>query len=189
MKKIIIMAAVMATAFTTAASAQPRAAGLRLGCTGFELSYQHSIEKNFIEAEAGLDFGIGGSGFKVAGLYNFMLARPAWTDRGSWGLYAGPGLSLGYVSDRITYTQNYITDDGLSIRRKIHPVDHGFMFAFTGQIGLEYTFWFPLQLSFDIRPYFGLHVSDSKYPGVSRAGFYESGMYGFIPTLSVRYRF
>lgn len=72
---------------------------------------------------------------------------------------------------------------------KAHPLDYGFMIALAAQIGLEYNFWFPLQLSLDIRPYFGLHVNDGFHIYKSKAGFYNYGMMGFIPTLSVRYRF
>ena len=45
-----------------------------------------------------------------------------------------------------------------------------------GQVGLEYTFWFPLQLSLDIRPQLGLVNS-------------AFGIWGWYPHLSVRYRF
>lgn len=169
-------------------NAQPRAAGLRLGALGLEASYQHSLGKNFVEAEAGLDFGYGGKGFKVSASYNFIFARPAWSDRGSWALYAGPGLAMGYVSDRTTYTL-WAEDSGREYPVRLHPADHGFMFAFTGQAGLEYNFWFPLQLSVDIRPYFGFHVNDGFHDFGSKCGFYNYGMLGFVPTLSVRYRF
>ena len=185
----LILAAVFTSCcLSLTANAQPRAVGLRIGATGLEASYQHSINRNFIEAEAGMDFGYGGAGFKVSASYNFIFARPAWSDRGSWAMYAGPGLAIGYVSDRTTYT---FWEEGSSSRYpiKIHPDDHGFMMALSGQVGLEYTFWFPLQLSVDIRPYFGFHVNDGFYDYASKVGFYNYGMMGFIPTLSVRYRF
>lgn len=191
MKRIIttlVAVAFISCCLSLTSGAQPRAAGLRVGATGFEASYQHSFGRNFLEAEAGIDFGHGGPGFKAVSLYNFVFARPAWSDRGTWGLYAGPGLALGYVADRTTYTlwrQEGIHEYPI----KIHPVDYGFMLALTGQVGLEYTFWFPLQLSVDIRPYFGLHVNDGFHSYGSRAGFYNYGMMGFIPTISARYRF
>ena len=58
-----------------------------------------------------------------------------------------------------------------------------FVFGIVGQVGLEYTFWFPLQLSVDLRPQFGLAA------GNGGARFYSEGMFGFVPTIGVRYRF
>ena len=146
----LILAAVFTSCcLSLTVQAQPRAAGIRVGVTGSEASYQHTFGKNFLEAETGVDFGHGGAGFKAAALYNFIFARPAWTDRGSWGLYAGPGLAIGYVSDRTTYM---LYDRFSEMSVKVHPLDYGFMIALAAQI-------------------------------------YNYGMMGFIPTLSVRYRF
>lgn len=173
-----------------AANAQPRAIGGRIGALGTEVSYQHSLGSNFIEANFGVDYW-GRPGVKAAALYNFVFARPAWTARGSWGLYAGPGLALGYVSDLVSQTVKGTSiqgpDGSLTVipDTKVKGAHYGFMMALTGQIGLEYTFWFPLQLSVDIRPYIGLHIAGD---GIG-AGFYDNGLYGFIPTISARYRF
>ena len=52
MKKIILIAA-MVLGFAVAAVAQPRAIGLR-GGYGVELSYQHTLGENFVEANLGL---------------------------------------------------------------------------------------------------------------------------------------
>lgn len=173
-----------------AANAQPRAIGGRIGALGTEVSYQHSLGSNFIEANFGVDYW-GRPGVKAAALYNFVFARPAWTARGSWGLYAGPGLTLGYVDDLVSQTVKGTSiqgPDGSLIvvpDTKVKGLHYGFMMALTGQIGLEYTFWFPLQLSVDIRPYIGLHIAGDGFG----AGFYDNGLYGFIPTISARYRF
>ena len=183
----VLVAAGLTVMTAICASAQPRAIGIRIGGKGLEASYQHSIEKDFIAADLGLDFGYGGPGFIAEASYNFVFAKPAWTDRGSWGIYAGPGLALGYTSDRMTYLKHWKDDKEIMHKIKTHPAGKGFMMAFTGQIGLEYTFWFPLQLSVDIRPYFGFHTG--KFNGYRKTGFYNYGMMGFIPSLSVRYRF
>lgn len=146
MKKIVLIAA-MVLGFTFAASAQPRAIGARLSY-GAELSYQHTLGQNFLEADLGLgDFRY----LNVAATYNFMIAKPDWTDRGEWGFYAGPGIALGAGKDL-------------------------FNVGVAGQVGLEYTFWFPLQLSIDMRPQLGL-VGD------------HFGLWGWYPQLGVRYRF
>ena len=158
MKKTIIIIAVM-LGFAFAASAQPKAIGGRLGY-GIEASYQHTLgAPHFLELNAGI-FGLNHVGFRFTGLYNFVFAQPNWTPRGSWAWYAGPGVSLG--------TAHYNDKNGQ------------FFAGIAGQLGLEYEFWFPLQLSVDLRPQFGF--CDKK--------FYMDGVtYGFVPTLSVRYAF
>ena len=90
MKKIILVAA-MVLGFAVAASAQQRALGLR-GGYGVELSYQHTIGADFLEA----DLGLLGSDLNLAATYNYMIAQPDWTDRGEWGFYAGPGAAVGF---------------------------------------------------------------------------------------------
>ena len=144
MKKIILVAA-MVLGFAVAAVAQPRAIGLR-GGFGAELSYQHSLGADFIQA----DLGLVGHGVTATATYNWMLAQPDWTDRGEWGFYAGPGVAVG-------------AGEYLSV-------------GLAGQCGLEYTFWFPLQLSIDVRPQLGL--VNQKF-----------GIWGWYPHLSLRYAF
>jgi hypothetical protein len=188
-RSIIILAAMLAA---TAALAQPRSAGARMGAGGLEASYQHSTFRDqFIDVNAGLDFGYnanGRLGYKVTAIYNFIWARPAWTDRGSWALYAGPGLAFGGVADTVTYRIDNI---------KHTIADNGFMMSLVAQAGIEYTFWFPLQLSLDMRPYFGFHTNKgyeivggpASIQYGAKTSFYDRGLLGLIPTLSVRYRF
>ena len=86
MKKIILIATIV-LGFAVAASAQPKAVGLRIGY-GAELSYQHNVGENFIEADLGL------SSFKnlgVAATYNFNIAQFGE----GFNFYAGPGIGLG----------------------------------------------------------------------------------------------
>ena len=176
------------------ASAQPRAIGIRSGITRLDVSYLHDTgKKSFVQTELSVDFGYAGSaapGFKATALYNFVVARPAWTDKGSWAIYTGPGLSLGYVQDRVNYREGNF---------RYHPLDYGFMLSIAVQAGLEYTFDFPLQLAADLRPYFGMHVNDGVTRRVdaitdrvefkSKTSFYNNGWFGFIPSISIRYRF
>ena len=154
MKKIILVAA-MVLGFAVAASAQQRALGLR-GGYGVELSYQHTLGANFLEA----DLGLLGSAFNLAATYNYMIAQPDWTDRGEWGFYAGPGAAVGFGGN-------------------LEAKTNFFNIAVAGQVGLEYTFWFPLQLSVDLRPQIGIVLA-------SQSGFYFGGWW---PAFSVRYRF
>ena len=146
MKKVIVVILAV-LAFSLAAVAQPKAIGLRSGWdTG--ISYEHYLGgENFLEANASI-FGFTGLWIDAAASYNFMIVRPDWTPRGEWGFYVGPGVSVG------TYTD---ADENTA-----------FNLGLFAQIGLEYTFWFPLNLSFDIRP--GFHfMSDSPmyYPALS----------------------
>ena len=151
MKKILLIAA-MLLGFAAAAAAQPRAAGLKLGW-GAEASYQHTVKgANFIEATLGLnDF----TSLNASAVYNFMIAQPQWTDKGEWGFYAGPGASVGTCM--------------LKDRSYFH-------LSAAGMVGLEYTFWFPLQLSFDLKPQLGF-------------GFNYGFHFNVMPSLGVRYRF
>lgn len=193
MKKILIISVALLIS-AIGMTAQPRALGVRTGMTGFDVSYQHMTgKKAFVQTDASLDFGYAGSGapgFKATALYNFVFATPAWTDRGSWAMYAGPGLSLGYVQDMVVFEEGNL---------RFHPNDYGFMLSVAAQFGLEYTFWFPLQIAVDIRPYFGMHVNDGVSRRVdaitdridfgSKVSWYNNGWFGFIPSVSFRYRF
>ena len=85
----------------------------------------------------------------LAASYDFMIARPQWTSKGEWGVYAGPAAKIGGA--------------GL-----------GFYLALGAQVGLEYTFNFPLQISLDVRPQFS---------------FTNFGFWGWAPHLGLRYRF
>ena len=157
MKRIILIAALI-FGVAVAATAQPRAVGGRLAY-GLEASYQHYVGgENFVEANLGFCYF---SALNATATYNFMIAQPAWTARGQWGFYAGPGASVGL--DLIGRSE--------------------FVFGVVGQVGLEYTFWFPLQLSVDLRPQIGFAA------GNGGARFYTEGMFGFVPTIGVRYRF
>ena len=156
MKKIIVIAALM-LGFAVAASAQPRAIGGRLG-NGAEVSYQHSLGKNFLEIDggAGLDiYNAGHFNLGATGIYNIMIAQPQWTDQGEWGFYAGPGAGVGMGFGKDSY----------------------FNVSAAGMVGLEYTFWFPLQLSVDFRQHIGV--------GFGGHGIYHPSSIG----ISARYRF
>lgn len=155
MKKLIAIIA-LAMGISAIAAAQPRAIGGRLGW-GAEASYQHTLGgENFIEA----DLGLGSfASFNAVASYNFMIAQPSWTPRGEWGFYAGPGVAL---------TAGFNGFGAVGI---------------VGNVGLEYTFWFPLQLSVDLRPQVGVGFDNNG------AGFYLDGIFGFVPSIGVRYRF
>ena len=203
MKKILL--SIFFAAISVSSFAQTRAMGIRVGVSGFEADYQHTFAKNqFLECCFGIDFGYLGAGslktpadtktgMKATGTYNFIWARPAWTNEGSWALYAGAGATTGYVHDDVHYT----TNDGINIA---NFQSHGFMLGICAQVGVEYTFKFPLQLSIDLRPTLAMHVNaktpyldPTKPEAISyhkvRAGLYDNGLLGFAPSISARYRF
>ena len=123
-KALVIIAAVLG--FAVAAAAQPRAIGARIGY-GAELSYQHSLGSNFIEADLGWNLGVGALDLGLS--YDFAIAPV-----GPFNFYAGPSAQLWAGFGEASYI-------GLGVG---------------AQVGLEYCFDFPLQLSLDWRPLFNI---------------------------------
>lgn len=158
--------------------AQPKTLGLRGGASGTEVSYQHYLsQEEFLSVDAGVDFGYnisGKLGAHVNGSYNFIWASPKWTKKGIWNIYAGPGVSAGWAEDRC------IIKSG---EQRANYYTSGFMLAVSGQVGIEYNFQIPLQLSLEVRPCVGLHLADKS------VSFYDNGLLGFIPSLGIRYTF
>ena len=141
-KAFLIVTALLG--LSLAAVAQPKAVGLRGGLFGNEfsgeISYEHWFtifdnDYDFLEAELGV---FGSNGFKGTLIYNLTLVHPEFTDRGDWGLYIGPGVVTGY---------------GTGVNNKNELKSFAF-FGLAAQLGMEYTFWFPLQVSVDFRPSF-----------------------------------
>lgn len=191
MKRFILF--LISLCLYTGLNAQPRGMGLRFGATGLEASYQHGINtRQFVQGDLGMDFGYnanGRPGIKCTATYNFIWARPAWTPKGTWSLYSGPGIALGFADDIVPYE----IDGNISGYN-----DNGFMAGVVLNIGLEYTFEIPVSISLDVRPCFGVHINDGRLrlPATgltvdygSKAGFYDNGLLGFAPSLSIRYRF
>ncbi len=160
MKKLGLLVLFM-IAMVTAAFAQPRAIGGRLGY-GVEVSYQHSLsEENMVSVDLGLP---GFLGLEAVATYDWI--NPGghmipWEHKGSWNWYAGVGAGAGF------YGFSYLT---------------GFAGA-AGRIGVEYNFWFPLQLSIDYRPVIGAWFNSYA------AGFNFDGLYAGGIALGVRYVF
>lgn len=153
-----ILIAIFASVFV--ANSQPRALGLRAGMD-CQLSYEHAVSlEDFVEADLGVEFIYGYAvGVNAAAAYNFMIAQPQWTQKGQWGFYAGPAVKAGYL-----WVGGYL--------------------AVGAQVGLEYNFDFPLQVSLDIRPALGVAMEGG---GCSIYG--AEAILGSIPCLSLRYRF
>jgi len=156
MKKNIFLAFML---FGMAVCAQAQnfsknALGLRLGSNdgfGTEISYQTRLSaKNRLELDLGWRDNKYENVFKLAGIYQWV-----WKiDKGlNW--YAGIGGGLG--------SWNYDDNDRIN--------DNGAFAFLAGDLGIEYNFDFPLQLSLDIRPEFYLnsasYVEDNFGPDLA----------------------
>ncbi len=155
----IILSAFMLIGLTFVAKAQDiskNAIGLRLAINddiATEVSYQRGLSDiNRME----LDLGWGSDAFKLSGIYQWV-----WNIDGDFNWYAGFGGGLGSWSN-----SNHTSGT--------------FIFA-AGDVGIEYNFDIPLQLSLDVRPELGF--GDYKYS--------NSNFDIFFPdiALGVRYRF
>ena len=161
---MLTMAVVIGITFSAQSQvASKNALGLRFGDNdgfGAELSYQRKLsEKNRLELDLGLRNGDFIDSFKLAGLYQWV-----WNIDGGFNWYAGVGGGVGSWS----YNNNY----------KGFNNDESNTFAFAaGNLGIEYNFDVPIQVSLDIRPEF--YFSDG----------YRENNYGSDIALSIRYRF
>lgn len=161
MKKVILSTFML---FGIALSSQAQdisknAIGLRLGDNdgfGAEISYQRGLHaNNRLELDLGWRNSNEVDAIKLAGLYQWV-----WNiDKGlNW--YAGAGGGLGSWS--------YSIDD---------QKDNGTFLFIAGDLGIEYNFDFPLQLSLDIRPEIYLNSND-----------YRENNFGPDLALGVRYK-
>ncbi len=154
MKKIIAILFAALTVSSVAAIAQPRAVGVRVGY-GVEASYQHTLGANFIEADLGFNGGINARNATMfTAVYDFSIY-----EINRFGFYAGPGAQLGI----------YTLHDAQTNRNTL-----GLGLGLAAQLGVEYKFDIPINLSLDWRPSF--HFFGLGFRG-------ESVMIGF------RYRF
>jgi len=159
MKRLLLLTALMMTIMTAAANAQPRSIGMRLGYGAQELSYQHYLGNQYLQAD------LGTANFKDIQLhatYNWIIANPGWTTQGQWYFFGGAGIGGGYFSASDVEAYGFV--------------------GIAGQIGLEYQFIFPLSLSVDFRPVLGPKFGNG-------GGLYDQWRYMFIPCISVRYLF
>lgn len=139
MRKLFLLAITFIgfTALSNAQDFSENALGLRLGDSdgfGAEISYQRALsDANRLEFDLGWRSGNNYDAIKIAGLYQWVFLLD-----GDFNWYAGVGGGISSFSGRNTL-------DGTD--------DTGFFVA--GDIGVEYNFDIPLQLSLDFRPEFG----------------------------------
>jgi len=175
LRKIVCAAAMVACmGFAANAEIHPHAIGLRLAggsLSGGEINYQMGMgSSNRLEIGGSFSFkseDIPGGGdyntnyFGAVGVYQWH-----WSiiDHLNW--YVGPGVGVGMWS----YSYEY---DVPSVGKQ-KAEDSGFYVDVGGQIGIEYDFSFPLLLSIDVRPMYGV---------MNDAGF------GWAGALGIRYTF
>lgn len=156
MKKLFLTA-IMLAGFAFNGQAQEiskNALGLRLGDNdgfGAEVSYQRRLsDNNRLELDLGWRDSRYYDAVKLVGLYQWV-----WNIEGGFNWYAGVGGGIGtYDGDR-----RYFNDRDNS----------GTYLVAAGDIGIEYKFDFPLQLSLDFRPelYFGDDFGDDFGPDIA----------------------
>ncbi len=118
------------------------AIGLRLGDNdGFstEVNYQRALSENN-RLELGLSWRTGNrfDAIKATGIYQWV-----WNIDGGFNWYAGAGAAVG----------SFDVDDDFP---GFDDDDNEFFLNAAGDIGIEYLFDFPLQLSLDFRPEIGI---------------------------------
>ena len=164
MKKYLFIA-VLAMA-SVMAYAQPRAIGANLG-SGLGFSYQHGFgEANMLDVSANIPV-LGGWGINGKVTYDWIDpfgATVPWNEKGEWHWYMGVGGAAGIYGFK----------------------SPDWFVGAAGHFGIEYDFWFPLQLSVDYRPTIGVVGRHSDNGG--GFGFNTLGLYDGI-TLGVRYKF
>lgn len=188
MKKIILMAAALIVAAATV-SAQPRAIGARVGY-GESVSYQHTLGSNMVTLDGDvLGLGLNGEfGLSAVATYDWLNPFGTsinWSPRGEWNWYLGVGAEVG------DWWKTNWTVDGVAKGSESH-----FHVGVAGRAGLEYTFWFPLQLAVEWRPTFGPEfwsrrdkTASSDVELQNGVKFHDHGLYSGAIAVCVRYRF
>jgi len=153
MKKVLLSAAMLiGLAFSgQAQDISKNALGLRLGDNdgfGGEISYQRGLSSdNRLELDLGWRNSNHFDAIKLAALYQWV-----WNIDGGFNWYAGVGGGLGSWSVEDNY-HGYEGDD------------NGTFLFVAGDLGIEYNFDIPLQISLDIRPeiYFNDDYRDDNF--------------------------
>ncbi len=143
MRKIIFaITLMMCTVGALNAQKMDQAIGIRFGYGG-EISYQQPLgNANRLE----LDLGLNAYGFGLSGVYQWVWDLSSLADGFNW--YAGVGAGIG--------SYNFARNSDFRYQNTVLNV------GILGQIGMEYNFDIPLQLSLDWRP--GFFLLNSSYP-------------------------
>ena len=155
MKKLFLAFALLMTVTSvTVAQTNDRAIGIRGLNNAAEISFQNPLSNSTrLELDLGL-YGLGDhNGFVLSGLHQWVFSL----DKGlNWYVGLGGQLASGWYENKRVWNS-------------------GFGLAVAGQIGIEYNFSIPLQVSVDYRP--------AWYIIPAFGGAYDTA------ALSLRYRF
>lgn len=172
MKKAFLLLA-MAT-ISIVAMAQPRSVGARI-TYGLDFTYQHSISpSNAVTLDVGM-FGLA-NGLEATVTYDWInpgnLTIP-WDKKGTWNWFAGVGAGLDINLNRVpdNASKNILTTGSVGV---------------AGRLGVEYQFWFPMQLYVDYRPVIGVRMGEFVKNEFS-AAYNTSGLYSLA--IGIRYAF
>jgi hypothetical protein len=163
MKKVILLAIIMFAAISGIQSQNlsKHAIGLRLGDSdgfGGELSYQREIKNDKrLEFDLGWKNSNSVSAIKLAGIHQWV-----WDIDNGFNWYAGVGGGFG----------------SWSFDKKNFDKDSGTILFIAGDLGIEYNFDIPLQVSLDLRP--ELYFNSSNY---------RNDNFGPDIALGIRYKF
>ena len=185
MKKLFITALLLTGVAFSAQAQEKNAIGIRLGDNsgfGGEVTFQTALSKNN-RLELDLGFrnegnvyyggygnnyngkGYGHNDVKLVGIYQWVFDI-----KNGFKWYVGPGVGVGIYSSKY-----YTNKNTFQIEDK-----KGAFAVLAGDIGIEYNFKFPLQLSFDVRP--ELYLSPDYVAA-------RDNSFGPDLGLSARYRF
>ncbi|MFC5045687.1 hypothetical protein ACFSTE_19215 [Aquimarina hainanensis] len=158
MKKILFVLSLCALFnYSSAQHIAQNAIGIRLsdsflGDEGFgpEITYQKKVvsEQNRIDLHMSLRTNSWVSTFRTGGYFHWSYQL---VDKLSW--YVGPGAGIGLIDFKDRY-YNGTYRDGDNSR---------FFLYIGGDIGLDYTFDFPLQISVGLRPTLDIHDIESRW--------------------------
>ena len=142
MKKLILLSVLFITTMISvnAQTISENAIGVRLGDSdgfGGEISYQKALgDNNRLELDLGFRNHNHYNAFKLSGLYQWV-----WNINGGFNWYAGVGAGVG----------SWSWNDGEG-----NDIDDGLFVNLVGDLGIEYNFDFPLLISLDARPEWGV---------------------------------
>ena len=166
MKRFLIMAVAILSLSVSGFAQDSRSFGFRLGYPEERITYQHFMgDPHFLEVDLGVDM-VKERGFKATSTFNWVIAQPSWAG-GDWTWYLGPGTSVGYVYNHPEMQEG---NDSPAV-----------MVAVAFQVGCEFAPARHFAISADICPMYGYHFGTKCW--------YKAGLYGLIPSISVKYLF
>lgn len=168
------------------AASSPRAIGLRLGY-GLSATYQQQLgEANMVSLDVDIPgfTGIGATAtYDWLNPFNAQFKQPA---KGEFNWYLGVGASAGTL-----LFPRHTLDNFTDINTNIYA-------GVAARCGVEFNFWFPLQLAVEYRPTIGIlyhsykqidNTTNTVLNHHNEVNFFAEGLYVTAFTFCVRYRF